>query len=175
MRKYLVVIMSLLLVSCGSGKKTNEEAKADIYSMKGVHLTQTIKGDTKLTIDALEAQIYPKERILKAFKVNLKYFEKEKEISNLVSDTGSINLSTNDIEVSEHVTLKTKDGAMLETSSLKWSDRLGKLTSDAFVKVTKGDNVMTGYGLESDMMLENVMIRKVATKVSDMETLKNTK
>lgn len=173
-RNIALIFILLVLVSCGNSNKpagkTGESKNA--VTMKGFTLVQTISGNKKLEIKAEEAQIFPKEKIIKFNVVKAKYFDKGKEISDLKSNEGLIYTDTNDMEISGNVVLITQDKSKLETEKLKWADKAGKLITDKFVKVTKGDNIMTGIGMESDMMLENVLIKKVTTKISDLDSLK---
>jgi len=167
------MLIFALLTSCGREKtKIVTDLPKGIISMKGFELRQTLNGKIMLVIKADEAQIYHKENYTKFYSVKARYFDKEQEISNLTSKEGMIDNSTNDVEVVGNVVLKTKDGAVLETEKLNWVNKTNKLSTEAFVKITRGGNVMTGIGLQSDMMLENVTIKKVNTKITDVEEFK---
>jgi hypothetical protein len=54
----------------------------------------------------------------------------------------------------------------LETDSLRWQNARGKIVSDAFVRVTRNGDVVTGYGFESDATLEHFhLAREVRAEV----------
>lgn len=170
-----IFIFCIFTFGCSSNSSkvtVIKEQPAGIVTMKGFHLVQTLNGDKRLEVKADEAEVYEREKIIKFYNVSAKYFETDKETSNLTSKKGTINTVTNDMEVAGNVVLITKDNSKLETSELKWIDKASKLKTDKIVRVTKGDNVMTGIGMESDLMLENVQIRKVTTKITDLDSLK---
>ena len=166
------VVLALLVAGCGNqGKKASLADKSrEVVTMRGFHMVQTEMGKKKFVIDAEEANINPKAKKMTFRNVSTKYFDKEKIVADLKSDTGLIHTDTNDIEARGKVVLKTTEGSRLETDSLTWNSIKNKLNTDAFVKVYRGENIMSGYGLESDLMLENVTIKKVSTRISDMES-----
>ncbi len=177
MKKGLGTVLLCLLVLLGCGRQGKQASLADksreVVTMHGFHMVQTELGIKKYTIDAEEANINSRIKLISFKTVKTKYYDKEKEIADLKSNTGVIHTETNDIEVRGGVILRTTDGSRLETESLSWSSSRNKLNTQAFVKVFRGDNVMSGYGLESDLLLENVTIKKVSTRISDLETFKD--
>jgi LPS export ABC transporter protein LptC len=52
------------------------------------------------------------------------------------------------------------DGDVLETDTLRYLNVEDKIVSDSFVRLTRGNNVMTGYGLEADNRLSSVDIKR---------------
>jgi len=139
--------------------------------MKGFNLVQTIGGIKRLEVNAEEAQIYLKEKIMKFYDVKVKYFDKGKEISNLKSNEGIIYTDINEMELLGKVEIIAESNTKLETKKLRWIERDNKLFTDDFVKITRGDNVMMGYGMESDLNLENIVIKEVKTKITDLESI----
>ena len=173
---FTLALAIILLAVAGCSRQGRQASLADkareVVVMRGFHMVQTDLGVKKYTIDADEANINPRVKLISFKDVKTVYFDKEKVVADLRSDTGSIRTDTSDIEVTGKVVLKTVDGSRLETESLSWSSAKNKLKTEAFVKVFRGENVMSGYGMESDLMLENVTIKKVTTRISDLETFK---
>jgi hypothetical protein len=54
----------------------------------------------------------------------------------------------------------TIEGYTLETESLVMIRELGEIHSEDFVKVTKGNDVLTGYGFQGYPELKNVDIKR---------------
>ncbi len=178
--KRVSVLIPLLLLALLSGCSNRAKPVAldipkGVVSMKGLKLTQTSEGKLTFQIAAGEACIYQSENLIKFYKVKAKYFRLGKEVSNLISDEGLLNTSTNDIQASGNVFLKSSEGSILETEQLNWINKGGSVYTDKAVKVTKGGNVMTGIGLKTDMALENISIKKVTTRITNVETLKENK
>src|SRR3989339_2267399 len=173
----LIVFLVFFGAGCSeSGKKAALTDKSrEVVTMRGFHMVQTELGIKKYEIDAAEASINPKAKIIRFFNVTTKYYDKDKEVANLKSETGVVRTDTNDIDVKGNVVLTTMDGSRLETSSLTWYSVKNKLQTNEYVKVVKGDNTMEGVGMESDLMLENITLKKVSTKISDPDAFKEKK
>ncbi|OGV96576.1 LPS export ABC transporter periplasmic protein LptC, partial [Microgenomates group bacterium RBG_16_45_19] len=43
---------------------------------------------------------------------------------------------------------------------LRWDPNTAKIVTDDFVKITRGQDVVTGQGMESDQELKNIKIKK---------------
>ncbi|MCI0532365.1 MAG: LPS export ABC transporter periplasmic protein LptC, partial [candidate division Zixibacteria bacterium] len=55
------------------------------------------------------------------------------------------------------------------TKSLRWDPSLNLILTDDFVKVTRGKDIVTGYGLESDPELKHITIKKnVSGEIRDI-------
>ncbi|MFH1823953.1 MAG: LPS export ABC transporter periplasmic protein LptC [Candidatus Firestonebacteria bacterium] len=176
--KFFLIIFFIFLSNCATKPEkplVRSNVPKNLIAMKGFNLIQTINGAKKIEVDADEAQVYLKEKLMKFYNVQTKYFDKGKEISNLRSNEGTIYTDTNNMEVSGQVVLTTQANTTLETEKLKWSEKNNKLFTDEHVKITRGDNVMTGIGLESDLMLENVVMKETTTKITDLKSLEERK
>lgn len=176
----LFLIFTIIIFLCGCTNKLEKSLVSrgepkNLITMKGFNLVQTIEGKKKLEVNADESQMYLKEKIMKFYNVKAKYFDKDKEISNLESNDGIIYTDTNDMELSGKVVLIARNDTKLETKKLKWSEKNNKLFTDEHVKITRGNNVMTGIGMESDLSLENVIIKETTTKITDLESLEESK
>jgi len=169
-------ICSVIILLFGCANKIDKpfisaKESKDLIMMKGFNLVQTIGGIKRLEVNAEEAQIYLKEKIMKFYDVKVKYFDKGKEISNLKSNEGVIYTDINEMELLGKVEIIAESNTKLETKKLRWIERDNKLFTDDFVKITRGDNVMMGYGMESDLNLENIVIKEVKTKITDLESI----
>ena len=54
----------------------------------------------------------------------------------------------------------TEDGRRLESEVLHWDPEREMIHTEEFVRFTEGDQVLTGYGLETDPDLANVLIKR---------------
>jgi len=178
LRKSVFIFLAIFfLAGCSeSGKKAQLSDKSrEVVTMRGFHMVQTELGVKKYEIDANEASINPRAKMIRFFNVKTRYFDKDKEVATLKSDAGVIRTDTNNIDVKGNVVMTTRDGSRLETSSLSWDNVKNKIRTKEYVKVIKGDNIMEGVGMESDLMLENVILKKVSTKISDLDAFKEKK
>jgi LPS export ABC transporter protein LptC len=80
--------------------------------------------------------------------------------TTLVSDNGEYFSDSRDMLAYGNVVVVSVEGDVLETDSLRYVNDDDKITSDSFVKLTRGDDVITGYGLECDHNLSSVDIKR---------------
>lgn len=102
-------------------------------------------------LQARSALIYDKRNEIRADSLTVDFYDPEGAISSvLTADHGTIHQRTNAMAARGHVVVRARDGRTLETESLNYAPRRGKIFTDAFVRIVEGRNVLTGYGLESD-------------------------
>jgi len=72
--------------------------------------------------------------------------------STLVADEGEVTPKEKqrDLQARGHVVVRTPEGHTLETEALRWDHAAGKVISHDLVRLTKGESVLTGVGIESD-------------------------
>ena len=51
-------------------------------------------------------------------------------------------------------------GQVLESEVLHWDNQRQRIHTDEFVKLTEGDQILTGYGLETDPDLTDLTLRE---------------
>ncbi len=134
-------------------------------------LTESLEGTKNWTLWAEYAAMYNDQSLVDAKTVRIEFFDKEgKKFSTLVAKQGRVHQRTNDLEARGNVVVTTESGIRMETDSLRWQNRAGKILSDGFVKVTRKHDVVTGYGFESDPNLDHFHIRhEVRAEVRDLE------
>lgn len=53
-------------------------------------------------------------------------------------------------------------GEVINTELLFWDQKKGTIYSDQFIKITRQNEILTGYGFESDERLENYKIKNIS-------------
>lgn len=159
----LGMVIFLLISACGK-----EEPKAPAFPlevpdqiMENTTITFTEEGVKSAVIYAKYVAVYEKLDLKKAKGVRVDFYDKEgNHTSVLVADSGLIREKRQNLEALGNVVVTTDDGIKLETQSLKWDPQKKKIVSDDFVKITKKEDVITGYGLETDEQLKHFVIKK---------------
>lgn len=173
-----LALLAMLLVGCS--QKTLSEADssdlvdsilmpdsevrgATIYLYDRQDVTSEIRADMIRRFEAIDSTM--------AYVLDIDLFDSLGQISsNLVGDSGVIRETSNELEVFGQVVVVTQDSARLETDYLKWDPKVGKITSDAFVKFTRHGDIMTGWGMEADPDLGRlVILSSVSGSVSESE------
>jgi LPS export ABC transporter protein LptC len=93
-------------------------------------------------------------------RLRVDYFDEEGDVrSTLTATEGLLKRRTSDMEARGNVVVVAHDGTRLVTERLTWNERTGKIESDRFVRVTQGDDVFTGVGIEADPDLKNIKVK----------------
>jgi LPS export ABC transporter protein LptC len=99
------------------------------------------------------------ETVLSGIKVDFYNDRGDSVRSWLTAREGQIDPETRDLIARDSVVVWTRDGDMLETEELRYDHGLEKVVSDCFVRLTRGQSVLTGIGIESDAQLRRYVIR----------------
>jgi KDO2-lipid IV(A) lauroyltransferase len=160
-----VIAVAALFGGCGGGPDSGPGSTGHSgYNrpsavMRGVRLFQVVKGRTEVEIYAVEAVQARGGGWVDGSDVRVVYHNKDGGKAVLHATTARYYLTRKVLEASGRVRVEAENGN-LEATDLVWDAGKGSLTSRGFVKVTKGDNVLTGTGLEADPGLEQVVIKE---------------
>ena len=157
-----VLALALLLYGCGGdegGEFGRSRTLAD-QEVDGFTLTQTREGARVWSISADHALVYDDADRVEMIDLRVDFFDDDGEVrSTLTANEGILARRTSDMEVLGNVIVYAADGTILTTVRLTWNERKGKVESDRPVRVTKGDDVMTGVGVEADPDLKNIRVK----------------
>lgn len=159
------VLLALLLASCGGGVPeqsagVGEGSGESLRSlMRGAKLVQVYQGRVEAEISAAEAVNSVDGRWLEGRGVSVIYHQAGGKRAVLRASSARYDSLRKVMEASGTVRVEA-EGLVLETSQLVWDAGKSRITSDAFVKVTRGENVLTGKGLDADTEMENVVIKE---------------
>jgi len=172
-----VIVSALLALGLDGcrGKPTSTPSGAEIrvpdQEARDFALTESSVGKKSWTLRASYAAMYNDRNLVDAQTVRIEFFnDKGETYSTLTADQGLVHQQTNDLEARGHVHIVTTSGVTLETDSLRWLNTTGKIVSDAFVRVTRKHDVVTGWGFESDANLDHFHLsREVRAEVREVE------
>lgn len=121
----------------------------------------TVNGVRSAEIKVKHLEKYEKEDLSRGKGIFADIYDREgKHISTLQADSGWIREKRQELMVMGNVVVRTDQGMILETQSLSWNPKTNKVTTEDFVRLTKGKDVITGYGLEADQELKQFKIKK---------------
>ena len=179
MRLLLIAIATVAALSFGCSQKTVSEGDraavdsvlrpdsevhgATIFLYDGEQKTTEIRADLIRRFEAIDSTM--------GYKLDIDFFDSlGQKSSNLVSDSGVIREKTGRLDVFGKVVVITQDSARLDTEFLRWNPERDKIESDAFVRFTRRDDVMTGWGMEADSDLGRLRIlSQVSGSVTESE------
>jgi LPS export ABC transporter protein LptC len=162
-RTWIAIILAAAIgYSCSSQEsqpektKTDENIPSSILEDATIILTNEGKKEAIIYADTLFNFEEEDSTIAKDVKVDF-YDEFGEYSSTLTSDEGLVRQKTNEFIVWGDVVVEN-DTARLDTESLRWDPVTRLITTKDFVKLKRGKDVLTGYGMEADNSLENVKI-----------------
>jgi len=176
MKKRLLIKASLgiLLLTLACEKKETKAPRFPLDApdqvMENTTITFTEQGVKSAVIFAKYLAVYEELDLKKAKGVRVDFYDQEgSHTTVLVADSGLIQEKRQNLEALGNVVVTTDEGIKLETGSLKWDPQKRKIVTDDFVKITKKDDVITGYGLETDEELKHFVIKKsVKGKITEV-------
>jgi len=87
--------------------------------------------------------------------------ERSEHTSVLTARSGKVNDITNDFEARGNVVVRSDSGTVLTTEELFWSNKRGRVFTDAYVEIRSPTEEIRGTGFESDQSLTHYSIARV--------------
>ena len=163
------IIVALLVLSCEN--KTDTIPKSDFLNLPSVSGTnlKTVFIDSGLLQLVMSAPImeqYDNTAFpFSEFKsgINVLFYDGRKEpVGSVSAKYAKFNDSNKTWELKDSVVVINENQDMLETEVLNWDQEKNYIYTDRFVKITNEDQVIQGFGFESDTHLRNRKIKKVS-------------
>jgi LPS export ABC transporter protein LptC len=168
MKSLLGIIVISLIVSCTEEKikpiVDNSEVKGSIPSHESWNskITFTSDGKIKAVLHSEYLKKYDEERISLLEKIKIDFYNTDQEMkSELTANRGKVDDATQDMYAIENVVASNDSGTVLRTEELKWRNSDQKIVTDKFVKITSPNDIIEGYGFESDQHLNHYVIFNV--------------
>lgn len=165
-----------LLFGCSSrDRSTDTPAAADSVArpdaeVSGARILLYNKGTVTTVIHARTINNFENTDSSMGYHLDIDLYNSEGEPStHVVADSGIIRENTNLLNLYGHVVVDTRDSTRLETDYLRWNPKVNRIQTDAFVKITKKGDVITGWGLDADRELTRIKIlRQVSGSVENV-------
>lgn len=141
--------------------------RATIYTYEGGRVSSRIIADRIVQFDTRDSTV--------AYNLDIDVFDSTGAVqSHLVGDSGIILDQQTRIAAYGDVVLISSDSTILETQRLYWNSRTDSIYTDAFVEITKDNDLLSGYGLQADPNLGSIKIlNSVSGQMSDPERLED--
>jgi LPS export ABC transporter protein LptC len=132
---------------------------------------ETNAGVREYVLDSDRMQKYANHEELHLVRVKMDFYRQGAYFSTLTSDSGRANPTTKDVFVWGHVVVVTTDHRRLTTEELTYDSAAGLIRNDVFNTLDRGDDVVTGIGLEATPDLEYIELKqRVEATVGDETT-----
>ncbi|MDR0723747.1 MAG: LPS export ABC transporter periplasmic protein LptC [Endomicrobium sp.] len=168
------VRLILLFVSCFScvffgcrEKKIVVEETPPIseQTIEKFTITQTNDGKLKMILEAESAIINEENQIASLKLPIIRFYDNGKYVSTLVTEKAKINMETYDIKGVGRCTIDTADNEQLKTTDLMYEASKELIYSNKDIEITKPDQKIYGTSFESDVKLDNIVIKNQRTVI----------
>ncbi len=122
----------------------------------------TQKGVLKAILYSKHLMVFEKkhETLIDDMKIDF-YNPAGERTSVLTSKKGRVDDITKNMFAIDSVVTVSDSGVTLRTDELMWVNKTQKIKTDRFVRIESPDEIIEGYGFESDPSLENYVIRNI--------------
>ena len=158
------ISLAVFIVSCGDGGRserslgggeTADQEFTDFVTM------ESDSGVVQWKLEAPVARVYNVRNLLVTDDPVISFFGESGEVTSvLTAEKAEYNQVTHDLTALGDVVVTSSEGYVLETESLVWLNKLEQIYTEDFVRVTKGRDVLTGYGFEGYPELKNIDIKR---------------
>jgi LPS export ABC transporter protein LptC len=126
-------------------------------------VSETVEGRPEWKLYARYAATYSARNLVVARTVRIDFFDEQARRSSiLTAREGEMHQRTRNMTARGNVVLQTTEGTRLSTEELRFLNRenLIVVPEDRLVRVQRGQDVLTGYGFESDPGLERYEFKR---------------
>jgi LPS export ABC transporter protein LptC len=167
-----IIAFGIGLVSCNESEKPAtlpSSGKIPDSVLEKATIVMTSSGRRQAVIYADTLFVFEKEDSTSAINIKVDFFNDQGQYqSTLTAQSGLVRQKLQKFSVWGDVVVQN-DTSRLDTQSLNWDARRNLITTDDFVRLQRGKDIITGYGMEADSRLDNVKImRDVQGRVHDL-------
>lgn len=150
------------LVGCSETgtESTSDSSELPQQMTYDYRTTQTRGGVPEWELWGVTAERYPGRSAVRLTGVRMVFYKGGVKDAELTADAGEVDNKTKDTVARGNVVVTNESGSVLRSEVLYWDNDRQLIHTDQFVRFEDGDQVLTGYGLETDPNLTNLVIVK---------------
>jgi LPS export ABC transporter protein LptC len=178
------MILILAVAGCSTDKSNtgNLSSQGDSLfrpdsEVSGARIYLYDKGQVTSEIYSKKIMKFEEKDSTAAYELNINIFDSTGRVStHIVGDSGFIRENKGFMNIFGNVVVITDDSTTLETEYLWWDSNTDRIKTDAFVRITQGEDIITGWGLDADNRLKDFKIlSQVSGTITDPEKLQQEK
>jgi len=168
----LIVIVTGMILSCEN--KIGQIPKSDLLSLPSLTVKDCETGFT----DSGRLQLVISFHLMEEYDntsspysefrsgIRVLYFDGQKDpVARVTAKYAKFNKTNSLWELKDSVVMVNESNEKLETELLFWNQEKDLIYTDRFVKITNEDQIIQGFGFESDSHLQNRRIKKVSATI----------
>jgi LPS export ABC transporter protein LptC len=167
-----VILCLVLLISCEN--RTDIIPKSDFLNYPSI----TVRDFSTVVDDSGKVQLVMKSKLMEQYDdkdapytefrsgIRVEFYDgKETPQGSVTSKYAKFYKNDNLWELKDSVVVINEKNDKLETEVLNWDQKKDLIYTDRFVKITSADQIIQGFGFESDSHLNHQKIRKVSATI----------
>lgn len=168
----VLIVIALSVVSCE--KKIETVEKLDLLTLPSL----TVKEFETIYTDSGKIQMILSAPLMENFNksdpdysefrsgIRVDFYDGHKEsVASVTAKYAKYTENKNLWELQDSVVAINEAGEILETELLYWDQKKALIYTDRFVKITTEDQIIQGYGLESDPRLSKRRIKNLSATI----------
>lgn len=168
----VLIVIALSVVSCE--KKIETVGKLDLLTLPSL----TVKEFETIYTDSGKIQMILSAPLMENFNksdpdysefrsgIRVDFYDGHKEsVASVTAKYAKYTENKNLWELQDSVVAINEAGEILETELLYWDQKKALIYTDRFVKITTEDQIIQGYGLESDPRLSKRRIKNLSATI----------
>lgn len=151
------------LVACGDTGDVDTPAAGAGYpeqETEAYHTRQTRAGVAVWELWGDRAESYPGDETMQLQGVRMHFYQEGERAAVLTAESAEVDQQTEFTTARGNVVLVNREGDRLESEVLHWDPHKRLIHTEEFVRFTSGDQILTGYGMDTDPDLTNVHIHR---------------
>jgi LPS export ABC transporter protein LptC len=138
-----------------------EGARTPVQSFENLELRETSEGKLEWILRAKKAMRDSASDPTRLESLRVDFYQGSDRVrSVLTSDSGRVDSQKGILIALGSVVVVTREGSRLETEELSWDRKSTRVSSEKFVRLIRGRDVLTGTGFQSDPNLVSYEILK---------------
>jgi LPS export ABC transporter protein LptC len=141
--------------------------------IENMEVTFTEQGRRTGVLKADSVAIFKQGKVKRGKKIQVDFYDREgQHVSTLTAMEGTYDSKAEEIEAQGDVVVVSEAGVRLETDVLRWRKKTNRIFTDAFVRIIRGKNMVSGHGLDTDPQLQDLHIqRNVQGRIEDVQEI----
>lgn len=163
LRRGAVALILLGIVACGDAGEMDTPAANEAYpeqETEAYHTRQTRAGVAVWELWGDRAESYAGDQTMLLQGVRMHFYEEGEQSAVLTAESAEVDQQTEYTTARGNVVVVNREGDRLESEVLHWDPEKRLIHTEEFVRFTSGDQILTGYGMDTDPDLTNVRIHR---------------
>lgn len=129
------------------------------YRVKEIHMSETLEGNLRWTLDADQAEVFDDRRRTVMRQVTIRLFS-DGAVWTVTASKGILDNDRRDVSLGGDVVVASSDGLRMTSDQLHWRNEERLLFTEEDVEISRAGTTITGAGLRVQMNEQHAVVDK---------------